>query len=182
MRDTRPGLVSRPVRSDGKGSTAAPGERHAMYGAEPRACGLGRAALGLAVVECLRLHDGGRHRGGVRTPLAGAAWRMEPRRGWKGRLSGGRPDGEYDPIRAGCEPPGSREFVLETGKTGRKEIAGSGARTSAKGAAMSSRQLGRSSRLVRPPTGRHGPARRRLDPTWQEHRRAHSPKPAGRHP
>src|ERR1039458_3277407 len=125
MRDARPWLVSRPVRSDGKGS-AAPDERHAMYGAELGTCGLGRAALRLAVVERPRLHDGECHRGGVRTPLAGAAWRMEPRRGWKGCLSGGRPDGEYDPIRAGCEPPGSREFVLETGKTGRKEIAGSG--------------------------------------------------------
>ena len=73
MRDARPWLVSRPVRSDGKGSTAVPDERHAMYGAEPRACGLGRAALGLAVVERPRLQDGGRNRGGVRTPLAGAA-------------------------------------------------------------------------------------------------------------
>ena len=78
----------------GRAQPPAPDERHAMYGTEPRACGLGRALLGLAVVECPRLHDGGCHRGGVRTPLAGAAWRMEPRRGWKGRLFGGRPEGE----------------------------------------------------------------------------------------
>jgi hypothetical protein len=36
--------------------------------------------LGLAVVERPRLHDGECHQGGVRTPLAGAACRTEPRR------------------------------------------------------------------------------------------------------
>jgi hypothetical protein len=68
------------------------------------------------------------------------------------------------------------------GQTANRTRSALGARTSAKGAAMSSRRLGRSNRLVRPPTGRHGPARRRLDPKWPEHRRAHSPEPAGRHP
>jgi hypothetical protein len=70
----------------GRAQPPAPDERHAMYGTEPRACGLGRALLGLAVVECPRLRDGECHRGGVGTPLCGAALRMEPRRGWKGRL------------------------------------------------------------------------------------------------